>query len=105
MRWLCRKHTCVCGILHSQLINGTPRSPKGSAVLIVCVCVFSPPQDFVHHFHVLLPSGLNAGQAGIKEFLQGVQLDPDGYQVGKTMVLLKFFFFLLNYLAVYSLKW
>ncbi|GAA6091242.1 unconventional myosin-IXAb isoform X1 [Tachysurus ichikawai] len=43
-------------------------------------------QDFVRHFHVLLPSGLSAGQVGIREFLQGVQLDPDGYQVGKTMV-------------------
>ncbi|XP_046714950.1 unconventional myosin-IXAb isoform X1 [Silurus meridionalis] len=46
-------------------------------------------QDFVHHFHVLLPSGLSAGQAGIQEFLQGVHLDPDGYQVGKTMVFLR----------------
>ncbi|XP_060770576.1 unconventional myosin-IXAb isoform X2 [Neoarius graeffei] len=46
-------------------------------------------QDFVHHFHVLLPSGLSAGQAGIREFLQGVHLDPDGYQVGKTMVFLR----------------
>ncbi|XP_060743517.1 unconventional myosin-IXAb isoform X2 [Tachysurus vachellii] len=46
-------------------------------------------QDFVRHFHVLLPSGLSAGQVGIREFLQGVQLDPDGYQVGKTMVFLR----------------
>ncbi|MCI4381971.1 hypothetical protein PGIGA_G00258110 [Pangasianodon gigas] len=46
-------------------------------------------QDFVHHFHVLLPSGLSASQAGIREFLQGVDLDPDGYQVGKTMVFLR----------------
>ncbi|XP_058263727.1 unconventional myosin-IXAb isoform X2 [Hemibagrus wyckioides] len=46
-------------------------------------------QDFVHHFHVLLTSGLSAGQAGIREFLQGVQLDPDAFQVGKTMVFLR----------------
>ncbi|XP_053497500.1 unconventional myosin-IXAb isoform X3 [Ictalurus furcatus] len=46
-------------------------------------------QDFVHHFHVLLPSGLSAGQAGIQDFLQGVHLDLDGYQVGKTMVFLR----------------
>ncbi|KAF4081495.1 hypothetical protein AMELA_G00161930 [Ameiurus melas] len=46
-------------------------------------------QDFVHHFHVLLPSGLSPGQAGIQEFLQGVHLDLDGYQVGKTMVFLR----------------
>ncbi|MCJ8736085.1 hypothetical protein PDJAM_G00254800 [Pangasius djambal] len=46
-------------------------------------------QDFVHHFHVLLPSGLSASQSGIREFLQGVDLDPDGYQVGKTMVFLR----------------
>ncbi|XP_026856772.2 unconventional myosin-IXAb isoform X2 [Electrophorus electricus] len=46
-------------------------------------------QDFAHHFHVLLPDGTSASQAGIREFLQRVDLDPDGYQVGKTMVFLR----------------
>uniref|UniRef100_A0A8B9RLR6 Myosin IXAb n=1 Tax=Astyanax mexicanus TaxID=7994 RepID=A0A8B9RLR6_ASTMX len=46
-------------------------------------------QDFAHHFHVLLPDGTGASQAGIREFLKRADLDPDGYQVGKTMVFLR----------------
>ncbi|XP_072528322.1 unconventional myosin-IXAb isoform X7 [Salminus brasiliensis] len=46
-------------------------------------------QDFAHHFHVLLPDGTGDSQAGIQEFLKRADLDPDGYQVGKTMVFLR----------------
>ncbi|XP_036432241.1 unconventional myosin-IXAb isoform X6 [Colossoma macropomum] len=46
-------------------------------------------KDFAHHFHVLLPDGISASQASIQDFLQRVDLDPDGYQVGKTMVFLR----------------
>ncbi|KAI4877297.1 hypothetical protein NFI96_011846 [Prochilodus magdalenae] len=46
-------------------------------------------KDFAHHFHVLLPDGMGASQADIQDFLQRVDLDPDGYQVGHTMVFLR----------------
>ncbi|KAL7867783.1 hypothetical protein SRHO_G00091670 [Serrasalmus rhombeus] len=46
-------------------------------------------KDFAHHFHVLLPDGIGASQASIQDFLQRLDLDPDGYQVGKTMVFLR----------------
>ncbi|XP_062849120.1 unconventional myosin-IXAb isoform X2 [Trichomycterus rosablanca] len=46
-------------------------------------------KDFAHHFHVLLPSGVSTSKTGIQEFLKGADLDPDGYQVGNTMVFLR----------------
>uniref|UniRef100_A0AAR2KR15 Myosin IXA n=1 Tax=Pygocentrus nattereri TaxID=42514 RepID=A0AAR2KR15_PYGNA len=46
-------------------------------------------KDFAHHFHVLLPDGIGASQASIQDFLQRLDLDPDGYQVGKSMVFLR----------------
>ncbi|XP_066523093.1 unconventional myosin-IXAb isoform X2 [Hoplias malabaricus] len=45
--------------------------------------------DFAHHFRVLLPDGTVASRPGIQTFLQRFSLDPDGYQVGKTMVFLQ----------------
>ncbi|XP_030630766.1 unconventional myosin-IXAb [Chanos chanos] len=46
-------------------------------------------QDFVRHFHVLLPQGTSSTQLSIRDFLQKVNLDPAGYQVGTTMVFLR----------------
>ncbi|XP_067351883.1 unconventional myosin-IXAa isoform X5 [Channa argus] len=46
-------------------------------------------KDFVHHFCVLLPAGTSATREGIQQFLDQLDLDPDGYQVGKTMVFLQ----------------
>uniref|UniRef100_A0A8K9V7A5 Myosin IXA n=1 Tax=Oncorhynchus mykiss TaxID=8022 RepID=A0A8K9V7A5_ONCMY len=46
-------------------------------------------QDFIRHFHVLLPEGTSATQEGIGQYLGQVDLAPDGYQVGKTMVFLR----------------
>uniref|UniRef100_A0A8K9UNC8 Myosin IXA n=1 Tax=Oncorhynchus mykiss TaxID=8022 RepID=A0A8K9UNC8_ONCMY len=46
-------------------------------------------QDFIRHFHVLLPEGTSATQEGIRQYLGQVDLAPDGYQVGKTMVFLR----------------
>lgn len=43
-------------------------------------------QDFVHHFHVLLPKGTNATREDIHGCLDQLDLEPDGYQVGRTMV-------------------
>lgn len=43
-------------------------------------------QDFVRHFHVLLPEGTNATREGIQGCLDQLDLEPDGYQVGRTMV-------------------
>lgn len=43
-------------------------------------------QDFVHHFHVLLPKGTNATREGIQGCLDQLDLEADGYQVGRTMV-------------------
>lgn len=44
------------------------------------------PQDFVHHFRVLLPEGTKATREGIQGCLDQLDLEPDSYQVGRTMV-------------------
>uniref|UniRef100_A0A8C1YYL7 Myosin IXAa n=1 Tax=Cyprinus carpio TaxID=7962 RepID=A0A8C1YYL7_CYPCA len=47
-------------------------------------------QDFVRHFHVLLPEGTNqASQEAIRRYLHQVDLTPEGFQVGHTMVFLR----------------
>ncbi|XP_051545048.1 unconventional myosin-IXAb isoform X3 [Myxocyprinus asiaticus] len=46
-------------------------------------------QEFAHHFHVLLPAVFCPTQAGIRDFLQTANLEPNGYQVGRTMVFLR----------------
>ncbi|XP_072554589.1 unconventional myosin-IXAa-like isoform X6 [Paramormyrops kingsleyae] len=46
-------------------------------------------QDFVHHFHLLLPYGSSPIQQSISEFVRQVDLAPDGCQVGRTMVFLR----------------
>uniref|UniRef100_A0A3B4ZUI3 Unconventional myosin-IXa-like n=1 Tax=Stegastes partitus TaxID=144197 RepID=A0A3B4ZUI3_9TELE len=46
-------------------------------------------KDFVHHFCVLLPEGTRATREGIQQSLDQLDLQPDGYQVGKTMVFLR----------------
>lgn len=43
-------------------------------------------QDFVRHFHVLLPRGTSPTKSGIREFFRRIHLPPAGYQVGNTMV-------------------
>lgn len=40
----------------------------------------------MHHFRVLLREGTNATREGIQQCLDQLDLEPDGYQVGKTMV-------------------
>lgn len=46
-------------------------------------------QDFVSHFHVLLPRNINPSKFNIQDFFRKINLNPDNYQVGKTMVFLK----------------
>ncbi|XP_078139376.1 unconventional myosin-IXAa-like [Centroberyx gerrardi] len=46
-------------------------------------------QDFVRHFHVLLPRGTSPTKSGIREFFRQIHLPPAGYQVGNTMVFLR----------------
>ncbi|KAM7015591.1 LOW QUALITY PROTEIN: unconventional myosin-IXAa [Tautogolabrus adspersus] len=46
-------------------------------------------KDFVHHFSVLLPESTRATREDIQECLDQLDLQPDGYQVGKTMVFLR----------------
>lgn len=48
--------------------------------------MFTMLQDFVRHFHVLLPRGTSATKSGIREFFRRIHLPPAGYQVGNTMV-------------------
>lgn len=43
-------------------------------------------QEFVRHFHVMLPEDLQARQEDIRHYLSQVDLAPDGFQVGRTMV-------------------
>lgn len=45
-------------------------------------------QDFVRHFHVLMPHGTTPTKSGIREFFRRSHLPPAGYQVGNTMVLI-----------------
>ncbi|XP_040131492.1 unconventional myosin-IXa isoform X8 [Ictidomys tridecemlineatus] len=46
-------------------------------------------QDFVSHFHVLLPRNTIPSKLNIEDFFRKINLNPDNYQVGKTMVFLK----------------
>lgn len=46
-------------------------------------------QDFVSHFHVLLPRNIIPSKFNIQDFLRKININPDNYQVGKTMVFLK----------------
>uniref|UniRef100_H3CW19 Myosin IXA n=1 Tax=Tetraodon nigroviridis TaxID=99883 RepID=H3CW19_TETNG len=46
-------------------------------------------KDFVHHFGVLLPEGTAATREEIQLCLDQLDLDSEGYQVGRTMVFLR----------------
>eukprot|EP00066_Takifugu_rubripes_P018966 XP_011608232.1 PREDICTED: unconventional myosin-IXa isoform X2 [Takifugu rubripes] len=46
-------------------------------------------KDFVHHFRVLLPEGAAATREGIQLCLDQLDLESEGYQVGRTMVFLR----------------
>ncbi|XP_074863404.1 unconventional myosin-IXa isoform X2 [Carettochelys insculpta] len=46
-------------------------------------------QDFVDHFHVLLPRGISPSKHNILDFFRKIKLNPDNYQVGRTMVFMK----------------
>ncbi|XP_038274617.1 unconventional myosin-IXa isoform X17 [Dermochelys coriacea] len=46
-------------------------------------------QDFVDHFHVLLPQGISPSKHNIHDFFRKIKLSPDNYQVGRTMVFMK----------------
>uniref|UniRef100_A0A671LQL3 Unconventional myosin-IXa-like n=1 Tax=Sinocyclocheilus anshuiensis TaxID=1608454 RepID=A0A671LQL3_9TELE len=46
-------------------------------------------QDFAHHFRVLLPAGFHATQTRIRQFLQSVDLETNGHQVGRSTVFLR----------------
>lgn len=46
-------------------------------------------QEFVRHFHVMLPEDLQATQEDVRHYLCQVDLAPDGFQVGRTMVWLQ----------------
>lgn len=52
----------------------------------VLVFVFLPSQDFVNHFHVLLPQGISPSKHNVHDFFRKIKLNPDNYQVGRTMV-------------------
>ncbi|XP_074089162.1 unconventional myosin-IXa isoform X2 [Macrotis lagotis] len=46
-------------------------------------------QDFVDHFHILLQRDTVPSKYNIEDFFKKIKLNPDNYQVGKTMVFLK----------------
>ncbi|XP_051984241.1 unconventional myosin-IXAa-like [Xyrauchen texanus] len=46
-------------------------------------------QEFVRHFHVLLAEGTCATKDAIRQYLCQVDLAPEGFQVGRTMVFLR----------------
>ncbi|XP_006167320.2 unconventional myosin-IXa isoform X5 [Tupaia chinensis] len=46
-----------------------------------------PFQDFVSHFHVLLPRNIIPSKYNIQDFFRKINLNPDNYQVGKTMLI------------------
>lgn len=47
----------------------------------------------MHHFCVLLPEGAAATREGIQLCLDQLDLESEGYQVGRTMVLIPLFFY------------
>ncbi|KAG8507431.1 Unconventional myosin-IXa [Galemys pyrenaicus] len=46
-------------------------------------------KNFVSHFHVLLPCNIIPSKFNIQDFFRKINLNPDNYQVGKSMVFLK----------------
>lgn len=46
-------------------------------------------QDFVSHFHVLLPRNIIPSKFNIQDFFRRININSDNYQVGKNMVFLK----------------
>ncbi|KAM7158953.1 unconventional myosin-IXa isoform 4-T5 [Molossus nigricans] len=46
-------------------------------------------QDFVSHFHVLLPRNIIPSKFNIQDFFRKININPNNYQVGKSMVFLK----------------
>ncbi|XP_023608935.1 unconventional myosin-IXa [Myotis lucifugus] len=46
-------------------------------------------QDFVSHFHVLLPRNTIPSKFYIQDFFRKININPNNYQVGKSMVFLK----------------
>ncbi|XP_053127814.1 unconventional myosin-IXa isoform X2 [Hemicordylus capensis] len=46
-------------------------------------------QDFVDHFHVLLPRGTIPSKQNIQDFFRKTKTSPENYQVGRTMVFMK----------------
>ncbi|XP_070287196.1 unconventional myosin-IXa isoform X5 [Myotis yumanensis] len=46
-------------------------------------------QDFVSHFHVLLPRNIIPSKFHIQDFFRKININPNNYQVGKSMVFLK----------------
>ncbi|XP_067829552.1 unconventional myosin-IXAa isoform X2 [Heptranchias perlo] len=46
-------------------------------------------QEFVDHFHVLLPQGTISSQCSIRGFVRNVNLNTASYQVGETMIFMK----------------
>ncbi|KAG7327261.1 hypothetical protein KOW79_008867 [Hemibagrus wyckioides] len=46
-------------------------------------------QEFVRHFRVMLPEDLQAKQQDIRNYLFQVDLVPEGFQVGRTMVFMR----------------
>ncbi|XP_047218829.1 unconventional myosin-IXAa isoform X3 [Girardinichthys multiradiatus] len=46
-------------------------------------------KDFVHHFSVLMPEGTISTKESIQESMDQLDLQPEGYQVGKTKVFLR----------------
>ncbi|XP_078804583.1 unconventional myosin-IXAa isoform X6 [Oryzias latipes] len=46
-------------------------------------------QEFVRHFHVLMPRGTTPTKSGIREFFRRIHIPPAAYQVGNTKVFLR----------------
>ena len=42
------------------------------------------------HFHVLLPRNIIPSKFNIQDFFRKINLNPDNYQVGKSMVNIKY---------------
>ncbi|XP_053368697.1 unconventional myosin-IXAa isoform X3 [Clarias gariepinus] len=46
-------------------------------------------QEFIRHFHVMLPEDVQAMQEDIRRYICQTDLAPDGFQVGRTMVFMR----------------
>lgn len=70
-----KKHSCSFFLCNLQVASTSHIDP---------IYIFF--QEFVRHFHVLMPRGTTPTKSGIREFFRRIHIPPAAYQVGNTKV-------------------